>query len=523
MNKVKLTIDNQQVEVQAGSTILDAARKLDIEIPTMCFKDGYESSTSCMLCVVKVIGRNSLVPACGAIAQEGMIVDTTCDDVKEARTTALELLLSDHVGDCMGPCQVACPATMDIPLMIRQIASGKLQEAVKTVKKDIALPAALGRICPAPCEKVCRRGVYDEAVSICLLKRFVADVGLASDQPYLPDKEPDKHKKVAVVGSGPCGLACAYHLAQIGYTCTIFDDHEKPGGMLRYGVEQEKLPHNVLDNEINTILSLGIGFRGGVRVGTDIPIQQLQKDFDALFIAVGEIKPDDMEILSLENTPKGIKIDKTTYQTSSKGIFAGGDATGKRQLAVRAVADGKEAAVSINQYLSGREVTGPVKNFNSRIGRLLDGEIDNFISSASKDSRIAVKPGSGFNNDDAVKEARRCLHCDCRKDDNCRLRDYSADYGARQAKYKSQRRLFVQEQSHPDIIYESGKCIDCGLCIQAASEYKEALGLTFIGRGFDVKVAVPFDESVAQGLKKAASQCAEICPTGAIAYKEKTI
>lgn len=519
MSKVRLTIDNQHVEVETGSTILDAARELDIEIPTMCFKDGCKASTSCMLCVVKVQGRAGLIPACGALAEEGMIVDTTCDEVKEARTTALELLLSDHVGDCIGPCQVACPATMDIALMIRQIAAGRLKEAIKTVKKDIALPATLGRICPAPCEKVCRRSVYDEAVSICLLKRFVADIDLTSRKPYAPEREPDKQKKIAIVGAGPCGLACAYHLAQAGYNCVIFDDHEKPGGMLRYGVEQDKLPRDVLDKEINLILTMGVEFRAGVRVGPDISMQQIQKDFDAVFVAPGEIKPDEIGMFALESTDKGIKIAKGTYQTNVEGIFAGGDATGKRQLAVRAVADGKEAAICIDQYLTGRQVTGTVKSFNSRMGRLIDGEIDLFVSQVSKESRRPEHPDAGLNDDDAVKEALRCLHCDCRKASNCTLRDYSAEYGARLTKYKSQRPLFVQEQSHPDIIYESGKCINCGLCIQTANAHKEALGLTFIGRGFDVKVAVPFDESIARGLKKAAGQCAEICPTGALVYK----
>jgi ferredoxin len=519
MTKVRLTIDNQHVEVQPGSTILDAARKLDIVIPTMCFKDGYKPSTSCMLCVVKVAGRAGLVPACGALAEEGMIVDTTCDQVKEAQVTALELLLSDHVGDCMGPCQVGCPATMDIPLMICQIAAGKLHEAVKTVKKDIALPATLGRICPAPCEKVCRRSVYDEAVSICLLKRFVADVDLASGKPYAPEREPDKQKKIAVIGAGPCGLACAYYLAQAGYRCVVFDEHEKPGGMLRYGVELDRLPHDVLDKEINLILAIGVEFRGGVRVGLNVSIQQLQKDFDALFIAAGVLKPEGIEIFALEGTPKGIKIDKATYQTSTEGIFAGGDATGKRQLAVRAVADGKEAAESIDQYLSGRKVTGPIKTFNSRMGRLMDGEMEVFISQVSKESRRKKQAAAGLCDEDALKEALRCLHCDCRKSRDCRLRDYSTKCRARQGRYKSQRRRFVQECSHADIIYESGKCIDCGLCIQTAAAGKEALGLTFIGRGFNVRVAVPFDESVARALKEAARDCVEICPTGALSYK----
>ncbi|MHC4196261.1 MAG: 2Fe-2S iron-sulfur cluster-binding protein, partial [Planctomycetota bacterium] len=183
---VRVVIDNREVEVEAGSTILDAASKLGIEIPTMCFLKGYRPSTSCMVCVVEVVGLNKLVPACGSIAEEGMRVITSSEEVARARRMALELLLSDHLGDCMGPCQVICPAKMEIPLMIRQIAAGRLEEAIATIKKDIALPAVLGRICPAPCERGCRRGSFDKAVSICKLKRYAADVDLQSPKAYLP-------------------------------------------------------------------------------------------------------------------------------------------------------------------------------------------------------------------------------------------------------------------------------------------------------------------------------------------------
>src|SRR4030066_2193424 len=98
----KLTIDNREVEVAEGATILEAAEKLGIKIPTMCFLKGYKPSTSCMVCVVKVNGMEQLVPSCGAIAEDGMQVESSTEEVRCARTAALELLLSDHVGDCMG-------------------------------------------------------------------------------------------------------------------------------------------------------------------------------------------------------------------------------------------------------------------------------------------------------------------------------------------------------------------------------------------------------------------------------------
>ena len=518
----KLFIDNREVEVDKGATILDAADKLGIEIPTMCFLKDYKPSTSCMVCVVKVNGLDNLVPACGTVVKDDMRVESNSEEVRQARKAALELLLSDHVGDCLGPCQVICPARMNIPLMIRQITAGKFREAIATVKKDIALPAVLGRICPKPCEKGCRRAVFDKAVSICLLKRYVADLDLQSANPYLPPCKPTHNKRVAIVGAGPAGLAAAYYLQQAGFRCTVFDDHEKPGGMLRYAVPKEHLPTEVLDKEIALIEKLGMKFKGQTRVGTDLLMEDLRKDFDAVFVAVGQLKPGDAESMDLEETPNGIKADGKTYQTNLQGIFAGGDAVHKRRLTVRAVADGKEAAVSISQYLSGCSVTGSVKEFNTHIGKLMDGEIETFLAGADKAERTrpSGKDG-GLTDQQARKEAARCLHCDCRKADTCRLKRYSQDYEAKPTRYKGQRRLFVQKSQHPDVIYEAGKCIDCGLCIQIAAKAGEKLGLTFVGRGFDVRVAVPFDRSIAQAIKHSADQCVKACPTGALAFRKE--
>ena len=121
----KLTIDDKPVEVPAGATILDAAEKLGIEIPSLCFLQGYEPSTSCLVCVVKNRQTRQYVPACATRVVEGMQIDNATEEVSSMRRTALELLLSDHVGDCLAPCFFACPAHMDIPLMLRQIGHAK--------------------------------------------------------------------------------------------------------------------------------------------------------------------------------------------------------------------------------------------------------------------------------------------------------------------------------------------------------------------------------------------------------------
>jgi len=517
----RLTIDNREVEVPNGATVLEAAEKLGIHIPTMCFLKGYQPSTSCMVCVVKVEGKAVLLPACGTLAEDGMRVESECEEVHQARKTALELLLSDHLGDCLGPCQMICPAQMNIPLMIRQIAAGLLREAIETVKKDIALPAVLGRICPKPCERGCRRAAIDEAVSICLLKRYVADVDLESDKPYSPACKPSQDKRVAIIGAGPAGLAAAYYLQQAGVGCTIFDDHEQPGGMLRYGVPEQELPRDVLDDEIAQIQKLGLTFHGNSRIDDSGSLEKLRKDFDAVFIAFGALENEKIEAMGLKTGKNGVEIDGKTYQTSLPGVFGGGDAVRKRRLTVRAVADGKEAAVSIAQYLSGNEVTGPIKPFNCRIGKIEDSEKEKFAACASDAPRASVsKKGNGFTDEQAKQEAGRCLHCDCRKADNCKLRQYAQDYNARTNRYKCERRQFIQQAQHQQIIYESGKCIDCGLCVQITARESEELGLTFIGRGFDVRVAVPFGHSIAEGLKQTATKCVAACPTGALAFSE---
>ena len=498
----RVTIDDKEVQVAAGSTILDAAEKLGIGIPTMCFAKDCEPSTSCMLCVVEIDGRGSLVPACAGVAENNMSIRTDTEQIRYARRTALELLLSDHAGDCIGPCQIACPAKMNIPLMIRQIAAGKLRDAIITVKQDIALPAVLGRICPGPCENACRRGPLDEPISICLLKRYVADVDLKSDGPYLPRCAAAKNKSVAIIGAGPAGLAAAFHLLRQGYACTIFDDHEKPGGMLRYAVPEEKLGRDVLDAEIAIIEKLGAQFELETQVSED-ELVDLYKDFDAVIGAGGG--------------------GRVSILDSQKPRLDTPDENRKRKLAVRAVANGKQAALALDRQLSGRAGV-PEKPFNTKMGRLKEEEIENLRGVFAEAPRIEpADMFAGFTEDEARAETTRCMHCDCRKGDSCKLRQYARKYKADPAKYRGERRLFRQyplRTKTGELIYEPGKCINCGLCIQVAAQSDEETGLAFTNRGFDVRVAVPFEHPIADAVAKSGEKCVNACPTGALAFND---
>jgi ferredoxin len=522
----KLTIDNLEVEVPPGATILEAARRLGINIPTLCYLEGCPPSTSCLVCTVKVLGNGRLVPSCGTLAADGMQVESETEEIHQVRRSALELLLSDHLGDCLAPCQFACPAGMDIPRMLRQIASEDLRGAIVTVKNDIALPAVLGRICPAPCEKACRRRPADGAVAICRLKRFVADADLASSARYLPECQPPSGRRVAIIGAGPSGWSAAYYLLQQGHACTVFDENQQPGGRLRHETSEDELPRHVLDADLQPLVRLGAVLRMNTRVGGKEVLEELRRGFDAILIACGATAKQQAEVWGLETAPRGVHVTQDTYETSLAGVFAAGNAIRGKGLVIRSAADGKEAAASIDQYLSGRKVTGPQKPFSTRIGRLEEDELALYLAGASqsprRDPAAAPRgyPAAGFAPQEAVEQSTRCMHCDCRGLGTCKLRHYSDLYGADPRRYKDTRKHFRQDRQHAQVIYEPGKCIQCGLCIEIAAKASEPLGLTFIGRGFDVRVGVPLDASLGEALQTAAAQCVAACPTAALSLVE---
>ena len=517
---LRITIDGQEVDVSEGATLLDAARMLGIEIPTLCYRDGIAPSTSCLVCLVKVADSGRFVPACGTPVRDGMIVESETEEVHQMRRSALELLLSEHLGDCLAPCYFACPARMDIPTMLRAIAAGRLVDAITTVKADIALPAVLGRICPAPCEKVCRRRGADGAVAICRLKQFVADVDLAAATPYQPECEPASGRRVAIVGAGPAGLSAAYYLTRQGHACTLFEQDEQAGGRLRSETTEEELPRKVLDREIDIVLQLGIELRPNTRVGRDVTFESLCEEFDAVLLTSGAEAADEAAAWGLAMAKRGVEIEKKTYRTNLAGAFAAGNAIRGRGLVIRSVADGKEAAVAVGQYLAGGEVLGAEEPFNTRIGSLEPDELATVVSHHGQAPRRdpAGDRSVGYTPEEAAEQAARCLHCDCRAVRSCKLRHYAARYGANPRRYQASRRRLEHDVEHNQIIFEPGKCINCGLCIAIANKACEPLGLTFVGRGFDVRVGVPLSGSMREALQHVAAECVEACPTAALAW-----
>ena len=161
MSAIAIHIDGRPVSVPPGTTILGAARQLGIAIPTLCHVEGFEPSASCFLCAVQIEGRPNLWPSCATPVAPGMAVITNSAEVRAARKTALELLLSDHAGDCVAPCHTGCPAGLDIPGFIARIAAGDNAASARLVTDGLTLPASLGRVCPRLCEQHCPRNSRD--------------------------------------------------------------------------------------------------------------------------------------------------------------------------------------------------------------------------------------------------------------------------------------------------------------------------------------------------------------------------
>jgi formate dehydrogenase major subunit len=677
---IQATIDGRIVDVEEGTTVLEAAARLGIRIPTLCHVENFPPAASCFLCAVQIQGRENLSPSCALPVAPGMVVSTDTDELRASRKMVLELLLSDHVGDCIGPCRTGCPARFDIPGFLSHVSGQDLRRSAEIAYDFLALPASLGRICPRLCEQRCHHCEKGEALSIGHLHRFAADGDLSSGNRYLPRKDKPTGKKAAIVGAGPAGLAAAYYLLRRGHEVTLFDAHAEPGGMLRYGIPAFRLPRRVLDQEIEAIRLLGGEFRMHRKLGVDLNIEELRCDFGAVFLAIGaqgsrglecpgeelalpaidflarvtESDPPDigndvlilgggntavdasrtarrlgaervtvlyrrsrrempclmaeveaaeaegvhietlvapvrlergengllrltcmrMELGAADESGRarplpiagsehvltascviaaigqtvdaasmgihalrltrwgGLAVNPATLATNIEGVFAGGDAVTGADVAVRAVAAGKLAAVSIDQYLIGRQVRGDPEMMTILITKMDEQETAEFFREVEETPRAHMPelPAEervrnfeevelGYDLETALGEAGRCMNCGCWKASTCQLRQYATEYGADPLRFPGARRKFHRDDSHPEIVYEPGKCILCGACVTAATMAGDGLGLAIVGRGFDAAVGVPLKGTMVEALPSAARRAAEVCPTGAFALK----
>jgi formate dehydrogenase major subunit len=285
----RLEIDGRSVEAMPGETILLAARRAGIDIAAMCADPRIKPTGECELCHVVLDGQPGHVKACMTVASEGMKIQTETPELKVLRKDRLNTYLSDHNAYCQPPCQAACPAGIDIAGYIDFILRKDYAGSTALIKEMLPLPGVLGRVCPRPCEDPCRRIQIDgKPVAICALKRFAADAAAEAGLPTQPEPKPDTGKRVAVVGAGPSGLSAAYYMALEGHKVTLLEAQKKAGGMLRFGIPPYRLPNNVLDQEIDDILSLGVELKTNQVMGRDFQIDTLREQgFDAVYLSIG--------------------------------------------------------------------------------------------------------------------------------------------------------------------------------------------------------------------------------------------
>ena len=284
--RIKVIINGKPCTGKPGQTLLEIAENNGIAIPNLCHNGELKHYGGCSLCVVEAEGSPKLLRACATVAQDGQVIYTESERVVRTRKTSIELLMSDHDGDCRGPCVLSCPASVNAQGYIQAIARGDDKEAVRILKERLPIPASIGRVCPHPCEGGCRRRMVEQPISISYLKYFAADRVIAQGG-YLPAKAAATGKRVGVIGGGPGGLTAAYYLSLKGHRVTIVDAMPKMGGMLRYGIPEYRLPKRVLDEEIAEIASLGVEMKNNFRIGVDATFEEFKSRYDAVIIAIG--------------------------------------------------------------------------------------------------------------------------------------------------------------------------------------------------------------------------------------------
>jgi len=292
-----ITVDGRQVEVAGGQTILTAVQATGVDIPALCHDVRLERANgNCGLCVVEVGEDRREVKSCITPVSAGMVIHTRSDTVDAYRKVRVEQLLCDHNADCEPPCQQTCPAHIDIQRYLALVTDGNFEAAVRVIKDRNPFPSACGRVCPHSCEAQCRRSLVDAPVAINHVKRFAADWDLERQHPWVPTLSPATGKRIAVVGAGPSGLSAAFYAAAAGHQVTVFERQPEPGGMMRYGIPEYRLPKAVLDAEIATITALGVQLQCGKSLGTHLRLEDLQADFDAVYLAIGCWIPTPMNI-----------------------------------------------------------------------------------------------------------------------------------------------------------------------------------------------------------------------------------
>ncbi len=236
-------------------------------------------------------------PAAGAVGREVAAALAEHGEVFESHVKTHNCATGDCLRLTPAPCQMACPAGIDVPAYVTLIGMGREAEAIEVIRKDNPFPWVCGLVCTRPCEFMCVRGRMDTPISIKFMKGFAAERALSRREYKNPEKGPDQGRRICVIGAGPGGMSAAYYLALKGYGVTVIEDLPVAGGMMMVGIPRYRLPREVIDREVEMIRDLGVEFRFNTRFGRDVSMEALREEgFDAFFFAIGAHRAFDMKI-----------------------------------------------------------------------------------------------------------------------------------------------------------------------------------------------------------------------------------
>ena len=523
---VHLTIDGRKVEAGSEATILDVFRVMGVDVPTLCHLDRAEPFASCMVCSVWLADEKRMAPACSTRVREGMIVESGNEAVRDFRKTAIELILADHVGDCEGPCRQVCPVGLDVPGLMRLVELEEFRQSWILIRDHLPFPRTLTGICPAPCQRACRRGQVDDGLDIPVIKQALGELfaGERGEEEKIAD---DFRGRVLVKGNGLSGLAVAYFLRRLGIQCLVVDERHEPGGGLLQIIGPDEKKRRIFKTEIEYLEQMGIEFCFGPSSERYLDWVISAREFDAL-VVTDEVGRLDLPLCGQQSASfPGRELDRGRflYWEDRLVFVSAGSDTGPGML--RAVADARNVADDLGRRLTGNSVETRQKRFCSRVGRLTDAERESLrcysgppqtaLAANIGRQRVIERPR------EMVEEAGRCLHCECLKENSCDLRRLATEYGADSRKFRrNQRPALIRMDMRSDLVFEPGKCVRCGKCVRLGEMLEDPLGMTFIGRGFDMRVGPPLGTKTGEALPLSAGVCLAACPSGALSIKRRT-
>jgi glutamate synthase (NADPH/NADH) small chain len=350
-------------------------------------------------------------------------------------------------------CTAACPIHVDVRVVLAEIGRGDLAAALKALKKTLPFPGIIGRVCPHPCQTVCKRIEAGEAISVAALERACADWGGPADKPRVL---PKRGKRAAIVGGGLSGLTAAYDLARKGYGVVIYETSDCLGGSL-WSFSEEVLPRPILHNELVIVEQVGAQARLNTPVHED-GLVGLRGEFDVVYLAIGASG----ETFNLALDGQGrVQVDPVTFATSQDGVFAGGSLvrSAAERSPIQSISDGRRAAISIDRYLQRVSLTASRINEGAYTTRLYTDTQGIAPLAAVPTSN----PAQGYTRQEAIQEAQRCLQCECME---CvKVCEYLKHYGGYPRKYVREiynNLSIVKGERKSNQFINS--CSLCGLC-----------------------------------------------------------